>query len=245
MLNGMRNLAHTLFDRRSKGGAPLAVPAGGGAWIARDESIMGTAIRVELWAEQRGNGEAAIDAVMAEMHRIDRTMSPYKHDSELSRINREAARHAVRISEEMFNLIERAIAFSALSEGAFDITFASVGFLYDYRTGKRPTDAALAAGRAAIDYRNLLLDSAARTVRFAREGVQIDLGGFRRRGAAGRGPSACATRAATAKSSPCCRSRTRRSRRRATTSASSSATACGSITSSIRQRESHPVTFAA
>jgi FAD:protein FMN transferase len=178
MLNGMRNLAHTLFDRRSKGGAPLAVPAGGGAWIARDESIMGTAIRVELWAEQRGNGEAAIDAVMAEMHRIDRTMSPYKHDSELSRINREAARHAVRISEEMFNLIERAIAFSALSEGAFDITFASVGFLYDYRTGKRPTDAALAAGRAAIDYRNLLLDSAARTVRFAREGVQIDLGGF-------------------------------------------------------------------
>ncbi len=174
MLAGMRNFASALFDRPVKGGA--VAPASG--WLARDEAIMGTAIRVELWADDQRNGETAIDAVMAEMHRIDRAMSPYKADSELSRINREAAQRAVPISAEMFTLLERAAAFSAMSDGAFDITFASVGFLYDYRTGQRPTDAELSQARAAIGYRNVLLDPAARTVRFARAGVAIDLGGF-------------------------------------------------------------------
>ena len=48
---------------------------------------MGTAISVELWSENRSAGEAAITAVMDEMHRIDREMSPHKPDSELSRIS--------------------------------------------------------------------------------------------------------------------------------------------------------------
>jgi len=47
-------------------------------------------------------GEAALDAVMEEMHRIDRAMSPFKPESELSRINREAAKAPVPISKEMF-----------------------------------------------------------------------------------------------------------------------------------------------
>src|ERR1700741_5209104 len=57
-------------------------------WMRRDEAIMGTAISVELWSDDALGGSSAIDAVMQEMHRIDRTMSPHKADSELSRINR-------------------------------------------------------------------------------------------------------------------------------------------------------------
>jgi thiamine biosynthesis lipoprotein len=177
MLTGMRNLALALIDRADKGGGPPAERAGGG-WLARDEAIMGTAIRVELWAAERGRGESAIDAVMAEMHRIDAAMSPYKPESELSRINRDAAQRAVPVTAEMFTLLQRAVEFSRLSDGAFDITFASIGSLYDYRAGTRPTEAQLVAARAAIGYQNLLLDTSARTVRFAREGMRIDLGGF-------------------------------------------------------------------
>jgi len=147
-------------------------------WRSRDEAIMGTAVRVELWSDDAAAGEAAIDAVMAEMHRIDRAMSPFKADSELSLINREAAARAVPISDEMFRLIERSIVFSKLSGGAFDITYASVGELYDYRQGTRPSDEALARGLAAIGWRKLILDARARTIRFAHEGVRIDLGGF-------------------------------------------------------------------
>jgi thiamine biosynthesis lipoprotein len=149
-----------------------------GDWHISEEAIMGTAIRVELWSDEPTQGKAAIRAVMAEMHRIDRAMSPHKPESELSRINAQAAVAPVALSEEMARLIARAVDFSKLSDGAFDITYASVGHLYDYRKGIRPSDEAIARARETVGYRNLILDRAARTLRFAREGVRIDLGGF-------------------------------------------------------------------
>lgn len=149
-----------------------------GAWYSREEAIMGTAIRVELQSGSLAAGEAAMEAVMQEMHRIDRTMSPHKRDSELSVINREAAHRAVPLSDEMLRLVSRAIEFSELSDGAFDITYAGVGQLFDYRLGIKPSDEALARACATVGYRHLLLDRKAGTLRFAREGVRIDLGGF-------------------------------------------------------------------
>ena len=149
-----------------------------GGWVAREEAIMGTSIQVELWSDDRISGEQAIDSVMAEMHRIDRAMSPHKPDSELSRINRDAGAAAVPLSEEMAGLIARAIDFSKLSGGAFDITFASVGCLYDYRLGVQPTREALEHARCAVGYQYLLLDREARTLRFSRAGMRIDPGGF-------------------------------------------------------------------
>ena len=161
----------------------LLQPAAAGAWLKREEAIMGTAINVELWADDRTKGEAAIDAVMAEMHRIDRCMSPHKPASELSRINRDAAFAPVLLSAEMARLLLRAKEFSALSEGAFDITYAVVGQLYDYRQGIRPSDAALSRARTLVGWRNLIIephpvDPNTSTVRFALRGMRIDLGGF-------------------------------------------------------------------
>lgn len=161
----------TGFLRRLGGGAQ-------GGWIVREEAIMGTAIRVELWADERARGEAAAQAVIDEMHRIDRCFSPHKPDSELSIVNREAGARAVSLSTEMQMLVERAIGFSQLSDGAFDITYAGVGQLYDYRAGVAPDDAAVAAARDAIGWRHLQLDRLAGTLRFDRPDVRIDLGGF-------------------------------------------------------------------
>lgn len=158
------------FARRTPAAAP--------GWVVREEAIMGTAIRVELWADEHRAGEAAAAAVMEEMHRIDRQMSPHKPASELSRINREAAQRAVPLSDEMYRLVERALHYSRLSGGAFDISYAAVGQLYDYRQRQRPTPEALAAARALVGWQGLQLDAATRTLRFAREGMRIDLGGF-------------------------------------------------------------------
>ena len=171
MLNGLRGLVRPASR-------PAVAPRVAGRWFSRDEAIMGTAIHVELWSEDSTAAAEAIDAVMDEMHRIDALMSPYKESSELSRVNRDAARGPVRVCAELFDLLERSIAFSELSGGAFDITYASVGHLYDYRKRIRPSDEQLAAARDAIGYRHLQLDHAASTVRFARAGVRIDLGGF-------------------------------------------------------------------
>jgi thiamine biosynthesis lipoprotein len=147
-------------------------------WHRREEAIMGTAINVELWSADAARGESAIDAVMAEMHRIEHTMSPHKPESDLSRINREAASRPVPLSAEMTRLLLCAQQFSQLSDGAFDITYAAVGRLYDYRLGIRPNAAELAQARAAVGYQHLHVDAQARTVRFAKPGMCIDLGGF-------------------------------------------------------------------
>jgi len=147
-------------------------------WYSREEAIMGTAVRVELWHDNAAAARAAMSAVMNEMHRIDASMSPYKPESELSRINREAAQKPVVISKEMFDIITRSIEFSKLSDGAFDITFSSVGYLYDYRAHVKPTDEQIAKTLPGINYRHLLLDPNARTIHYARTGVRIDLGGI-------------------------------------------------------------------
>ena len=160
---------------------PRAEPASAGVgagWRKREEAIMGTAIAVELWSETATEGEAAIAAVMAEMHRIDRTMSPHKDDSELTRINRGAGAAPVRLSDEMTSLLTRAESFARLTGGAFDITYAAVGQLYDYRAGTRPSPEALARAVRAVGWRFLALDRGARTMRFIRPGMRIDLGGF-------------------------------------------------------------------
>jgi thiamine biosynthesis lipoprotein len=166
------------FKRAHEPASAAIVAASFNGWRKREEAIMGTAISVELWSDDREAGESAIDAVMSEMHRIDRAMSPHKPGSELSRINRDAASGPVPVSAEMARLIARANHFSQISGGAFDITYAAVGKLYDYRERIRPTDEQLTSARAAVGYRNLVLDMQARTVRFAVPGMRIDLGGF-------------------------------------------------------------------
>ena len=163
----------------SAASSPTSAPQQCGAgWYRREEAIMGTSVEVELQAAGRHEAELAIAAVMAEMHRIDATMSPHKATSELSLVNAHAAERPVVVSDGMFGLLSRAMAFSKLSGGAFDITFASAGQLYDYRAGVAPDPSALADALPLIDWRHLQLDPGARSVRFARPGVRIDLGGF-------------------------------------------------------------------
>jgi FAD:protein FMN transferase len=166
-----------LRARRAAASASAASDACG-LWVHGEQAIMGTAITVEVWAADAGQGHAAITAVMDEMHRIDHAMSPHRPDSELSRINREAAIGPVSLSQEMALLLSRALLFSKLTEGAFDITYASAGHLYDYRENVAPDEAALKQVMGAIGAQGLLLDAAARTLAFAKPGMRIDLGGF-------------------------------------------------------------------
>jgi thiamine biosynthesis lipoprotein len=147
-------------------------------WHAQEEAIMGTRIAVEVWHEDPAAAEAGIAAVIAEMHRIDALMSTYKPESQLSRVNREAAAGPVMVDPELAKLVARALEFSELSDGAFDITYASVGYLYDYRARRHPTEAEIAAALPAIDWRHVVVDLPASTIRFLRPGVRIDLGGI-------------------------------------------------------------------
>lgn len=157
-------------------------------WVERtQDGIMGTRIAVELWAENREQGDAAIDAVLEEMRRVDRDMSTYKPTSEVSQVNAKAAAGALVISEELFDLLAQALEYSRMTDGAFDITYASVGYLYDFRKHVRPDEKQIEQALPGINYRHILLDPKARTVKFARDGVRIDLGGIGKGHAVDRG----------------------------------------------------------
>jgi FAD:protein FMN transferase len=125
--------------------------------------------------------------VLADMRRIDALMSTYKPDSEVSRVNANAAKAPVPVSAELFLLLETSQQYSRLSSGAFDITYASVGYLYDYRANRRPDNKAIASALQSVDYRQLILDPAKRTVSFGRPGMRIDLGGIAKGHAVDRG----------------------------------------------------------
>jgi FAD:protein FMN transferase len=157
-------------------------------WLERvEDGIMGTRIVVELWSDDREKGNAAVEAVLAEMRRVDQDMSTYKPTSEVSKVNAGAAKRPVKISNELFDLLSQALEYSKLTDGAFDITYASVGYLYDFRKHVKPDDEAIAKALPGINYRHVVLDPKAHTVSFMRDGMRIDLGGIGKGHAVDRG----------------------------------------------------------
>lgn len=147
-------------------------------WVQDEQPIMGTVVRAEVWHPDIAVAQAAVGAVMGEMRRIDRLMSPYRPNSELALINSHAAQRSVHVSEELHVLIKRSLQISCLTEGAFDITFASIGYLYDYRNRIRPQDKAVQNRLPSVDFRHVKVDAHDGTLSFAHSGVKIDLGGI-------------------------------------------------------------------
>ena len=156
-------------------------------WMERTEAIMGTRCYVELWADDPAKGNDDIDAVMAELRRIDNLMSHYKPESQLSQINQYANERPVQVDKELFDLIRLSTHYSQITEGAFDITYASVGYLYNYPQHIHPTEAQIRQALPAVNWRNMLLDEEHHTVRFEHPGMRIDLGGIGKGHAVDRG----------------------------------------------------------
>lgn len=158
--------------------AIAVAPRAHAEWLERTEAIMGTRCYVELWADDPDKGNEAIDAVMAELRRIDNLMSHYKPESELSQINEHANERPVQVDKELFDLIKLSTHYSQITEGAFDITYASVGYLYNYPKHIHPTEKQIEQALPAVNWRNMLLDEEHHTVRFEHPGMRIDLGGI-------------------------------------------------------------------
>jgi thiamine biosynthesis lipoprotein len=147
-------------------------------WYQRQAAMMGTSVGVELWADDPSLAQRAMATVFDEMRRTDELMSTYKPSSQISRVNAEAAQRPVVVDPTIVDVVDRALGFSRLSGGAFDITYASVGYLYDFRTREHPDDEAIAKALPGVDYRQVVVDRSRNTIRFLKPGVRIDLGGI-------------------------------------------------------------------
>ncbi len=142
--------------------------------------VMGTFARVVCAAPDANAAKTCIKAAIAEIHKVDGLMSDYKDDSEISIVNREAFGRAVAVSRPTFEVLRRAVEFSSLSGGAFDITIGPLVDLWRAagEANRPPTEAELLAARARVGSDKLILDANNLSVRFLVEKMRLDLGGI-------------------------------------------------------------------
>lgn len=138
--------------------------------------IMSTYVTQQVYGKQ---AEGAIEAVNTLLEKYDAMLSLYREDSEVSRINQNAGIAPVAVSKETFSLIQKAKQYSELSEGLFDLTVAPLSTLWAIgsENPRVPSNEAIKAALALIDYRNVELDETEQTVYLKKSGMAIDLGG--------------------------------------------------------------------
>ncbi len=141
---------------------------------------MGCAYAIEAYGPDAEALPRTVNDALDEVDRIDRLMSHYKADSELSRINAEAATHPVRVNPELFDLIAESTRYNHESGGAFDITVGPLMKAWGFfgGDGRMPGEAELAAARRLVGSAHVRVNLAERTIAFDQPGVELDLGGL-------------------------------------------------------------------
>jgi thiamine biosynthesis lipoprotein len=149
--------------------------------VQKSETIMGTKVTITVVARSDAEGDAAIDAGMAELRRLDAMMSLYKDTSEITAVNLAAGKHPVKVSPEMIEVVEDAAVISKLSKGVFDLTIGPLVVLWQMRLkeGRVPTDAEIARIKPLVNYRNIVVDRKASTIYLRKAGMIMDFGGMK------------------------------------------------------------------
>ncbi len=146
--------------------------------VAVARHAMATRFEIVLHGEKEVSLRAAAEEALDEIERLDGRLSLYNPASDLSDINARAGRESVRVEPGLFRLLQRAEQLNRETGGAFDITIAPLmrcwGFMRD--TGKLPASTDLAEARSRVGMNWIDLNERDFTVRFAREGVMLDLG---------------------------------------------------------------------
>ena len=146
--------------------------------IAVALEAMATRFEIVVHGENPVSLRAAGEEALREIERLEARLSLFRADSEIARVNARAAREPVRVTPEVFALLDHARRLSDETSGAFDITIAPLMRCWGFHggSGKVPSPEAIAAARECVGIKLVELDSQNFTVRFARDGVMLDLG---------------------------------------------------------------------
>jgi thiamine biosynthesis lipoprotein len=141
---------------------------------------MGSRFEITVVAKDSTEANVDIDLGVGEITRIEKLISSWDPASQTSEINRNAGIKPVKVDEELYNLISRAIEISKLTDGAFDISFASMDKIwkFDGSMTEMPSEEAIKQSVAKIGYQNIILDPENFTVFLKLEGMKIGFGGI-------------------------------------------------------------------
>lgn len=142
---------------------------------------MGNNFTITVVAENEYIGNKNINLAIEEIRRIERLLTTYKEDSQTNLINENAGIKAVKVDLEVFNLIERCIGISRITQGAFDISYGSIDkslWNFDKAMTQLPDAETALKMVHLIDYRNIILDQENTTVFLKEKGMRIGFGGI-------------------------------------------------------------------
>ncbi len=140
--------------------------------------LMGSRFDLTVVEIDSTKGNNYIDLAIDEISRIEKLISSWDKDSETSKINRNAGIKPVFVSKELFDLIERSIAISKLTDGAFDISYASMDKLWKFDGSMTdiPTKERIKKSVERVGYKNIILDKEKLTVFLKNKGMKIGFG---------------------------------------------------------------------
>ena len=141
---------------------------------------MGTTFSLFVYADGAAQAQTEASRCFEVVDQVEALLSNYQPQSELARINREAYAAPVTTDPETLRFLRESLAWSARSDGAFDITVGALmkGWGFFRSTGRVPSPAALTTLRRQTGWQNVKLDETARTVRFTAPGLELDPGGI-------------------------------------------------------------------
>ncbi|MEM6958664.1 MAG: FAD:protein FMN transferase [Myxococcota bacterium] len=147
--------------------------------FTRRRPLMGTIFIVNVDAPE-AVAAPAVRAALDEIERLETVLSEWREDSEISRINAQAGIEPVRVSDEVFAVVKAGVEVSRWSEGAFDLSWAALRGLYDFRPGRQRVPELREVRRRLrlIDYRRIRLNEEEKSVFLTQRGMAIGTGGI-------------------------------------------------------------------
>lgn len=144
----------------------------------RSTMLMGGKFEITIVAEDSLSAERYIDTVIAEISRIEYLISDWKPSSQISQVNAAAGLHPVKVDREVFELTQRALHFSEITNGAFDISFAAMDRIwkFDGSMTEMPSPEAVKKAVEKVGYKNIILDSVNSTIFLKLPGMKIGFG---------------------------------------------------------------------
>lgn len=144
----------------------------------RTLKLMGSRFDLTVVAENLEQGNTYLDMAVAEISRIEKLISSWDPQSQTSAINQNAGLRPVKVDKELFQLIERALKISKLTQGAFDISYASMDRIwkFDGSVTEMPSPDIVRESVSKVGYQNIILDHAAQTVFLKNKGMKIGFG---------------------------------------------------------------------
>ena len=144
----------------------------------RTVTLMGSRFDVTVVHESDEKAEAYIDTAIAEIERIENVISEWRPLTEVSQVNKKAGVSPVKVSTELLDLTERARYFSEVTNGAFDISFASADKLWKFDGSMKalPSEKEIAASIRLIGYQNIRINRKRSTLYLRKKDMKIGFG---------------------------------------------------------------------